>query len=190
MNMRKLIPFLLVSVAVVFFSSCAAKVLEGEAPIATPAIAESGIAYPVDYRSTFGNYLSLDRVQDPDQIIRLYANDIALQGPDENGLLSFGSVIVGEVYKAKLDENGEVMVSSLGRRLRGDLALVAVMERQETFGADLSEELRNEHWEFAAFKPDGSIATNKDLDSCRACHAPLTDTHHLFSLEHLAQQDG
>ena len=28
---------------------------------------------------------------------------------------------------------------------------------------------------------------NKDLNTCRSCHAPLAKTQHLFSLEHLAQ---
>ncbi len=34
-----------------------------------------------DYKSTFANYLSLERTQNPDQIIRLFANDIAAKGP-------------------------------------------------------------------------------------------------------------
>ena len=58
-------------------------------------------------------------------------------GPDETGVFPFGSVIVGEIYKAKLNESGEVMLSSLGRRLRGDFALIAVMECREDFGANL-----------------------------------------------------
>ena len=85
-----------------------------------------------------------------------------------------------------LDDSGEVMVSALGRRIRGDMALVAVMERREGFGTGLPEGLKNEQWEFATFKPDGSLA-DKDLNACRACHAPLTETHHLFSFEHIAK---
>ncbi|MEM9292400.1 MAG: cytochrome P460 family protein [Acidobacteriota bacterium] len=145
------------------------------------------VELPADYRETFTNYLSLDRVQNPDQIIRLFANDIAMQGPDEDGLLPFGSILVAEVYKAKLDDSGEVLHSSLGRRIRDKMALIAVMERAEHLGLTLSEELRNEHWDFAAYKPDGSVA-GKNLDTCRVCHAPLKNTHHLFSYEHLAQR--
>ena len=59
------------------------------------------------------NYLSLDRVQDPDQVIRLFANDIAMQGPDKDGKLPFGSIIVGEIYKARLDSEGEVITCLL-----------------------------------------------------------------------------
>ena len=171
----------------VFLSSSCQSAKTKETPVAQRAVSTSGIAYPADYRSTFTNYLSLDRVQNHDQIIRLFANSIAMQGPDANGLLPFGSIIVGEVYKAKLDPSGEVLLSSLDRRIRGDFALVAVMERRESFGSDTPEDLANEHWEFAAFKPDGSVA-GKDLNACRACHAPEKETHHLFSFEHLLKR--
>lgn len=184
MKLRKIATLFLLSITVMFFAACATKALD-TAQLPTPAIAESGIEYPVDYRSTFSNYLSLDRIQNPDQIIRLYANDAAMEGPNEEGKLPFGSVLVGEVYKAQLDDSGEVKVSSIGRRLRGDLALIAVMERRQGFGEDLPDNLKNEHWDFAAFKPDGSVAEKKELNSCRECHAPLKSTHHLFSYEHL-----
>lgn len=185
MKLRKIATFCLFSITVMFFAACASKTLLDTATLSAPAIAESGIEYPVDYRSTFSNYLSLDRIQEPDQIIRLYANDAAMKGPNETGQLPFGSVLVGEVYKAQLDDSGNVKVSSVGRRLRGDLALIAVMERRQGFGEDLPDNLKNEHWDFAAFKPDGSVAENKSLNSCRECHAPLKSTHHLFSYEHL-----
>ncbi len=142
------------------------------------------IPFPADYRSTFTNYLSLDRVQNPDQTIRLFGNDIAMKGPGPDGKLPFGSVLVAEVYKAKKAKDGSVMKSSLGRRIRGKFALIAVMARGENFGNDLPEGLKNGNWEFATFKPDGSPA-NKDLNACRACHAPLTKTNHLFSYDHL-----
>lgn len=145
---------------------------------------ETGIALPSDYRDTYTNYLSLDRVQNHDQIIRLFANDIAMQGPNEDNELPFGSVIVAEVYKAKLDASGKAELSSLGRRIRDKMALIAVMERREDLGQGYAEDLRNGHWDFATFTPGGAVA-RKDLNSCRACHSPLKQTDHLFSLDHL-----
>lgn len=144
------------------------------------------IPFPADYRTTFKNYLSLDRTQNPDQIIRLFANDTALAGPGTGGKLPYGSVLVAEIYKARKDAEGQVVTSSLGRRIRGDLALIAVMQREPGWGDEHPPELSNENWEFATFKPDGTIAP-KDLDACRACHAPLDQTHHLFSIEHLTK---
>lgn len=148
-----------------------------------PAAAADGITFPKDYKA-FGNYLSIDRTQNPDQIIRLFANDKALEAARAGKELPDGSVIVGEIYKAELDKDGKPVVSTLGRKIRDKLALIAVMEKRAGFGKDLPAELQNNGWDFAAFKPDGTDA-GKDLNACRACHAPLTETQHLFSLQHM-----
>lgn len=138
------------------------------------------MAFPCFYT----NYISHDRVQNPDQTIQIFANDIAMQGPGEDGKLPYGSILVGEVYKAKKDAEGNVVTSALNRRIRGKFALIAVIQREKGFGDDLPDGLKNDGWDFATFKPDGSVA-EKDLNACRACHAPLTKTNHLFSYEHL-----
>lgn len=160
-------------------------VMVASALLAYPIGAEEArIQFSKDYQTKFTNYLSLDRVQNADQIIRLYANDIALKGVRENGEFPDGSILIGEVYKAVKDADGNVMKSSLGRRIRGGLALVAVMEKQKGWGEKFPQGLKNGDWDFGAFKPDGSVA-KKDLNACRACHAPLTNLRHVFSYEHL-----
>lgn len=143
------------------------------------------VKLPADYRATYKNYLSLDRTQNPDQIIRLFANDVAQKGPGADGKFASGSVLVAEVYKAKTDEDGDVIESNLDRRIRDKFALIAVMEKQDGWGKSFGEEHKNGDWDFAAFKPDGSRATGKDINACRACHAPLKDEDHVFSFEHL-----
>jgi len=146
--------------------------------------ADPQVALPEDYRTTFTNYLSLDRVQNPDQTIRLFANDIAMQGPGEDGKLPYGSVIVAEVYKAKKDAEGNVITSELNRRIRDKMALIAVMQREEGWGEQHPEGIRNGNWEMAAYTPDGSDA-GKDINACMACHAPLVDRNFVFSYSHL-----
>lgn len=159
----------------------------GLSVVVTTALAdEERISFPADYSTKFHNYLSLDRVQNDDQIIRLFANEIALNATKEGRELPNGSVIVGEVYKAKKDKDGNVVESSLGRRVRDKLAAIAVMEKGEGWGAAFSEDLRNGDWEFAIFAPDGK-RLKKDLNACRSCHAPLKETQHLFSFEHLGK---
>lgn len=153
---------------------------------ATVVAGQERIAFPADYKTKFTNYLSLDRVQNNDQIIRLFANDVALTAASEGRELPDGSILVGEVYKAKKDKDGKVVVSSLGRRIRDKLAAVAVMEKGAGWGATFSDELRNGDWDFAIFNPEGQ-RLDKDLDACRRCHAPLKDKQHVFSLEHLVK---
>ncbi len=115
-----------------------------------------------------------------------FADDLALEAAREGRELPNGSVIVGELYKAKKDVDGNVIESSLGRRVRGKLFAVAVMEKDEGWGATLPENVRNDDWDFAFFSPDGK-RLNKDLNTCRSCHAPLTSSQHLFSLDHMKQ---
>jgi len=147
----------------------------------------SGIQLPSDYRTSFTNYLSLDRAQNHDQIIRLFANDVAMKGMKSDGEFPYGSVFVAEVYKAKKDANGEVVTSELGRRVRDKFALIAVMEKQPGWGDKFDKPYKNGDWDFAAFKPDGTVAASKDLNACRSCHAPLGKSDHVFSFEHLGQ---
>ncbi|NKB18964.1 MAG: hypothetical protein GKS01_00325 [Alphaproteobacteria bacterium] len=148
---------------------------------------DNKIKFPTDYRSTFTNYLNIDRTQEDDQVIHMFANDIAMKGMKKAGKYRNGSILIGEVYKAKRDKKGEVIESELGNRIRGRFALIAVMEKQAGWGADFKEEHKNGDWDFAAFKPDGSIAKAKNLNECRACHAPLTDSDHVFSFEHFGR---
>ncbi len=141
------------------------------------------IEFPADYKS-YKNYLSLDRTGNDKQIIRLFANDKAAAGMDANGGLPNGSVLVGEIYKAKLDDKGEAIESSLSRRVRGKLAAIAVMEKRAGWGSKIPEDLRTGDWDFAVFSPDGK-RLDKDLNKCRACHTPLTESDYLFSYDHL-----
>ena len=147
------------------------------------------ISFPENYRETYTNYLSLDRVQHPDQVIRLFANDLAMQGPGDDGKLPFGSILVAEIFDAKLDSHDEVITSSLGRRIIDRLALIGVMQREKGWGAQFPQTIRNGNWEYAAFNDDGSMAS-ADINSCMACHVPLEKTNYLFSYEHLKKIDS
>ena len=154
--------------------------------VITAAHADDRVSLPENYRDSFVEYLSLDRVQNHDQFIRLFANKIALRGPDKNGELGSGAVLVGEVYSVRKDADGAVLTSRLNRRIKDKLLLIAVMEKQDQFGDKPRSEINVGDWDFAAYKPDGSSA-NKSLDDCRACHQPLSDSDFVFSLKHLPQ---
>lgn len=148
---------------------------------------EHRVRFPADYATQFSNYLSLDRIQNPDQTIRLFANDTAMGGAGEDGSLPNGSVLVAEIYSAVKDADGNVVTSELGRRIRGGMAAIAVMEKQEGWGEAYPEPLRNGDWDFAVFSPEGE-RLDKDLNACRSCHAPLKDRDHVFSHKHIVRQ--
>ncbi|MEM7099086.1 MAG: cytochrome P460 family protein [Pseudomonadota bacterium] len=145
---------------------------------------EPRVALPADYKETFVEYLSLDRIMNPDQFIRLFANETASRGPKTNGELENGSVLVAEVYSVQKNEAGQVKTSKLGRRIPKELLLIAVMEKQESFGIGPASTIDIGNWDMAAYLPSWEVAT-KNLDACRACHARLTQRDFVFSIEHL-----
>ena len=152
--------------------------------VSLPAIAENKISLPSDYKSKFTEYLSLDRTQNHNQFMRIYANELAMKGRDKDGNFLNGSKIVAEVYGVKTTPEGKVITSRLNRRIKDKLKLLAVMEKQKGFEANSGSVIKTGDWDFATFKPSGKVAP-KNLDSCRTCHTPLTDTDFLFSAEHL-----
>jgi hypothetical protein len=156
--------------------------------ISVQTLASDRVLLPENYHDTFVENLALDRIQNPDQFIRLFANGIALKGVDKEGELPDGSVLVAEVYSVEKEADGSIKTSMLGRRIRDKLLLVAVMEKQAQFGNEPNSSIQTGDWDFAAYKPNGDVAP-KDLNECRACHAPLMATDFLFSIEHLPKAE-
>lgn len=148
------------------------------------AAGEPRIDFPVGYAKDFTNYLSLDRTQNPDQVIRLFGNDKALAGAGADGALPHGSVLVAEIYAARKDAEGNVVTSALGHRIKDRMAAIAVMEKQPGWGEGRPAGLKTGDWDFAVFSPAGE-RLDKDLNACRACHAPLGERDFVFSYEHL-----
>ena len=69
-----------------------------------------------------------------------------------------GSVLVMEVYKAKLDADESPVVGGDGFFERGDLAAIAVMEARAGWGEEYPEAIRNGNWEYALFDEETEAA--------------------------------
>ncbi|MEP3347384.1 MAG: cytochrome P460 family protein [Litoreibacter sp.] len=145
---------------------------------------DRALEYPTGYRDTFTEYFRGDRLFEHDQVIRIYANDVALDGAKLDGMLPYGSVLVAELFTTIEDEDGDVKESAIGRRISGPMKAIAVMERQSGWDEQYPEELKVGDWEFDLFSTAGENL-NKDMTACRACHNPLSDSEFVFSLEHL-----
>lgn len=145
------------------------------------------VKLPENWRETFVKYWEGDRAPPNDaQTGVTWANDIAVESARKGGPLAYGSVIVFEVWKAKLDAEGKPVLDQQGRRIPDSLALIAVMEKRRGAGAAWPEEVRNDDWEFAAFKPDGTFV-DRDYTPCLECHKPLEDRDFLFTRPFLDQ---
>ena len=143
------------------------------------------VTLPADYKSSFTQYYEGDRLNNEKQVIRLFANEVAIKGAEKDGKLPYGSVLVGELYSVKLDGEDPVE-STLGRRIIDKLAAVVVMERGEGFDKDYGDDLKVGDWEFAVYSAAGE-KLDKDVTACRECHHPLTDSEFLWSYDHLAR---
>lgn len=155
--------------------------------LATPLFAmdDRALDFPKDYNQNFTLYFTGDRLLEDEQTIRIFANDIARDGVQEDGTLPDRSVLVAELYAAAKDHEGAVIESALGRRVPGDFKAIAVMERRSGWDDQYPDDLKVGNWEFEVFSTSGENL-GKDTTGCRECHHPLTDTEFLFSIEHLA----
>ncbi len=142
------------------------------------------VSFPEGYQSDHTHYATANRDDERMQVVKIFANDVALASAEDGAPLDYGSVLTMEVYKAKLDTDEKPVMGSDGYFEQGDLAAVVVMESREGFGSDYPEELQNGTWEYAIFKGDGS-RIDKETTACFECHKPLHDTDYVFSLEHL-----
>jgi len=141
--------------------------------------------FPKNYQEDFTLYFTGDRLFEDEQTIRIFANDVALEGVQKDGKLPDGSVLVAELYAAVKDSDGEVVESQIARRVPGDFKAIAIMERRSGWDDQYPDELKVGDWEFEVFSTSGENL-NKDTTGCRECHHPLTDTEFMFSIEHLA----
>jgi len=67
---------------------------------------------------------------------------------------------------------------------------VFVMGKNEGWGQDVPEPLRNGNWIYASYLADAKSKGPEDLNTCRACHVPLTakkDFVHRYD-EHFANK--
>ena len=138
------------------------------------------VKFPEGYTSSYTLYHSMNRAGKP-QVVDLYANKAALDSVGKGDILN-DAILVMEIYKAQMDEAGNLITDDDGLYAKGDLAAIAVMEKQQ-WGEDYPQAERAGDWGFALYAPDGTAKAN-DL-MCASCHIPLKDQGYLFSYEAL-----
>ncbi|HEX5079363.1 MAG TPA: cytochrome P460 family protein [Geminicoccaceae bacterium] len=154
-------------------------------PVGAAHAGADHIVYPEGYQNDFTYYNTVNLADERKQVVKMFANDVALQSAKDGAPLDSGSVIVMEIYKAALDANEQPVLGADGFFVPAEMAGIAVMETRSGWGEDYPEEWRNDEWEFAAFKPDDHSLVERDYQPCFACHKPLAESGYLFSLKAL-----
>lgn len=136
------------------------------------------VEFPEDYAQSFDKYATTNRGNQK-QVGKFYANEVAVSSYKEGQTADSGSIIVMEIYKPKVDDEGKPIVGNDGIFKIDSLAAVAVMEKRDSWDADYPEDEQAGNWGFALYGPDGSPMSN-DL-ACAQCHIPLDDQDYLFT---------
>lgn len=146
--------------------------------------------YPEGYSDYFTHYHTMNRAGEQ-RLAKMYANDKALVTMKKNGRTGYGSVIVMEVYKPVMDDEGNPVTGDKGIYEPDTLAAVAVMEKRASWHESFPEDELLGNWGFTIFTPNrtpthkSAMQNNRD---CVACHVPLKESNDsLFTYERLAE---
>lgn len=73
--------------------------------------------------------------------------------------------------------------------MKGDLAKIFVMGKEQGWGDGLPDNLKNGDWAYAAYDTSGKPLM-EDFTKCRACHAPLVQNDFVHRYDEYFQTRG
>jgi cytochrome c553 len=150
-----------------------------------PNLAKTSVPFPEGYQSTFVKYHTIN-FPATKQVRYYYANPAAVKAAKEGRSLPDGSVLIAEVYSARLDAEQKPVTGADGFYQPDKLLLYTAMARDAGWGKDIPEMLRNEDWNYAVFTLDKKHRPGVNQAECLACHKPLDKVSYLFTLKELA----
>jgi cytochrome c553 len=149
-----------------------------------PNLAKTGVRFPENHKS-FTKYATMN-FPDTRQVRHYYANDVAMEAARSGKPLPDGSIILVEVYSAKLDNQKKPVAGPDGFFVGGEISFYAAMARQSGWGNDIPDILRNDSWNYAIFEPNRQQRARTNHAECFACHKPLHNESFLFTLKQLS----
>ncbi len=161
-------------------------------PGAEPGAAGEGIAaldggrvaFPSDHQDRLVKYHTID-FPDRNQVRHYRVQPDAAAAAKEGRPLPPGTLILTEVYNARLGPDGEPLTREDGHFEAGELALFTAMQKIADAGDEVPELFRNDDWRYAVFSAEGSPRQINEA-RCLACHKPLSEKDYVFTLEQLA----
>ena len=172
------------------FGAMAAAVMATSMAASAALAGADQVQLPADYATSFTHYATVDRADERKQVVKMFANDIAVASAKDGAPLDSGSVIVMEVYKAKLDAEENPVTGADGFFEPDARVFIAVMETRDGWGEDYPDAWRNGTWEYAGFKGDDQSFIERDYQPCFECHKPLHEADYIFSFDALVEAAG
>ena len=149
-----------------------------------PNLVKTGVTFPENYKATYTKYYTIN-FPATRQVRYYFASDVALQAAKAGKSLPDGSVLLAEVYSAKLDAENKPVVSADGFFVADQLVAYTAMARDVGWGKDIPEILRNENWNYAVFTVAKQPRSGVNQAECLACHKPLDKTSFIFTLDQI-----
>ncbi|MBI3969083.1 MAG: cytochrome P460 family protein [Chloroflexi bacterium] len=145
-----------------------AKPSGGPSPTPGPAPTEDRVGFPDGYQTSFTPFYVFDR-PDNKQARVVYANGQAAQAKAGEPF-PYGSVIVMETHRAKVDGPGNPVLDANGRYVRDQLAGIFVMRKEPGFGSAYQGD-RTGEWEYVAYRADKTyLSPPRNSNACAKCH--------------------
>ena len=151
-----------------------------------PNVTKTRVTFPEGYKESFTKYHTIN-FPATRQVRYYYTNPVALEAAKAGKPLPDGSVLFVEVYAAKLDADKKPITGADGFYEAEKLLNYTAMAREEGWGKDIPEKLRNENWNYAVFTADKQLRAGVNHAECLACHKPLDKVSYTFTLKELAE---
>ena len=142
------------------------------------------LTFPKNFPSDYSLYTTVDRA-DNKQVRYLYLDNASMSTFKDKGNLPTNASIVMEIYKAKLNNDGDPVKGSDGFYQKESLAAYAAMKKERNWGENMPKEIRNGDWKYGFFKKNKEHNSARNMAKCMACHQPLSDQEFMFSFDSL-----
>ena len=149
-----------------------------------PALAATNVKFPAGYKSSYTRYTTINFPK-RGQVRHYYASPAALKAARDGKPLPNGSVLLVEIYKAKLDDKKMPVKGTDGNLIGEKLVAYTAMEMRAGWGGSIPAMLRNGDWHYAVFTAGKTPRKGFNHASCFASHKPLDKDSYVFSLKAL-----
>ena len=149
-----------------------------------PQLVKTGVTFPANYKTAFTKYHTIN-FPETRQVRYYYANEAVMQAAKAGKSLPDSSVLLVEVYSAKLDADKKPVMGSDGFFAADQLMFYTAMARDKGWGAEIPDMLRNEEWNYAVFTTAKQHRAGVNQAECLACHKPLDKVSYTFTLKQI-----
>jgi cytochrome c553 len=150
-----------------------------------PHIAKTSVTFPENYKASYVKYHTIN-FPATKQVRYYYANPAAVSAAKAGKTLPDGSVLIAEVYAAKVGADGKPEMGADGFYVVDKQLFYTAMARGAGWGKDIPDMLKNEDWNYAVFTLDKKHRPGVNQAECLACHKPLDKVSYTFTLKEIA----